>query len=93
MAHYYLDSSALVKRYAAEAGTAWVTALCAPSAGHTLNTVRVTGAEIVAALFRRVQVGSLALSDAQMAATRFRRDLLSQYDIVEVTGTSPGALV
>ncbi len=85
MAHYYLDSSALAKLYATETGTVWVTALCAPTTGHTLNIVRITGAEIVAALFRRVQIGSLTLADAQLAATRFRRDLSSRYEIIEVT--------
>lgn len=85
MAHYYLDSSALVKLYAAETGTAWVTTLCAPATGHTINLVRITGAELIAALFRRVQVGSLTLADAQLAAARFRRDLNSRYEIIEVT--------
>lgn len=85
MTHYYLDSSALVKLYAAETGTAWVTALCAPAAGHIVNIVRITGAEIIAALFRRVQIGSLTPPDAQVAAARFRRDLSSRYEIIEVT--------
>jgi len=40
--HYYLDSSALVKRYVAETGTDWVIDLCAPVAGHTLYTVRIS---------------------------------------------------
>ena len=85
MTHYYLDSSALVKRYAAETGSAWVTALCTPTTGHTVNIVRITGAEMIAALFRRVQIGSLTLPDAQLAAARFRRDLSSRYEIIEVT--------
>jgi predicted nucleic acid-binding protein len=45
--HYYLDSSALVKRYVAETGTGWVIDLCASDAGHTVYTVRISGAEIV----------------------------------------------
>ncbi len=35
MAVYYFDTSALVKRYVAEVGTAWMTTLCAPAAGNT----------------------------------------------------------
>ena len=66
-------------------GSVWVTTLCDPVAGHTLNIVRITGAEMIAALFRRVQVGSLTLADAQSAAVRFRHDLLGRYEIVEVT--------
>lgn len=85
MSHYYLDSSALVKRYVAEAGTGWVANLCATSAGHTLYTVRISGAEIVAALFLRVRTGTLAESDAQAAAAQFRADLRDRYQIVETT--------
>lgn len=85
MAVYYLDTSALVKRYVSEAGTAWVTALCAPAAGHTLNSARITCVELIAALFRRVQVASLTPADAQVAAARFRGDLRSQYELVEIT--------
>jgi hypothetical protein len=85
MAHYYLDSSALVKLYVAETGSAWVADLCTPAAGHTINLARITGAEMIAALFRRVQIGSVRLSDAQRAAARFRRDLSSRYELIEIT--------
>ena len=86
MAHYYLDSSALVKRYVAEAGTVWVDHLCDAASGHTLYTVRISAAEIIAALFRRVRVGSLSLSDAQAQATQFKADLAFDYQMIEVTG-------
>lgn len=36
MTAYFLDSSALVKRYVAEMGTVWVRAITAPSAAHTI---------------------------------------------------------
>ena len=85
MGHYYLDSSALVKRYVAEAGTGSVINLCATSADHTLYTVRISGAEIIAALFLRVRTGTLAESDAQAAATQFKADFRDRYQIVEAT--------
>lgn len=85
MGHYYLDSSALVKRYVSETGTTWIGGLCAASSGHTLYTVRITGAEIVAALFRRARAGALAVSDAQSAATQFKFDFRNRYQIVEIT--------
>ena len=53
MSHVYFDSSALVKRYVAEVGTSWIMGLCAPDTGNALYTVRISAAEIVAALFRR----------------------------------------
>lgn len=85
MPAYYLDTSALVKRYAAEAGTAWVTALIDPIAGHTLYTVRLTGVEMVAALNRKARTGELAPAQASSAIAAFRRAWLRRYRIVAVT--------
>jgi predicted nucleic acid-binding protein len=83
--HYYFDSSALVKRYVAEVGTEWVTDLCAADAGHTLYTVRISGAEIIAALYLRARTGTLAAPDAQTAAEQFKTDFRDRYQIVEIT--------
>jgi predicted nucleic acid-binding protein len=85
VAGYYVDSSGLVKRYVNEIGTPCVTSLCAAKAGYTIYTVRITAAEIVAALFRRVRIGTLDLARAQAAATQFRQDVQTRYQIVEVT--------
>ena len=85
MDHYYFDSSALVKRYVAETGTSWMNQLCATGADHALYTIRISGAEIVAALFRRARTGTLVVSDAQAAATQFRADFRARYQIVEAT--------
>ena len=85
MGHYYLDSSALVKRYIAEVGTSWVVDLCAPDVGNTLYTVRITGAEIVAAMFLRVRMGTLVVSDAQAVVKQFKAVFDDRYQIVEVT--------
>ena len=50
MAVYFLDTSAVVKRYVLETGTAWVQALTAPAAGHVLCVARITRPETVAAV-------------------------------------------
>ena len=84
MGHYYFDSSALVKRYVIETGTDWVNGLYADF-DHTIYLARITGAEIVAALFRRVRTGDLSPADAGKVATRFKQDFRSRYQIVEVT--------
>ena len=85
MAHFYLDSSALVKRYVTERGTAWIDGLCDAHAGHVIYTVRMSAAEIVAALFRRVRGGSLSLAAAQTEVAQFKLDLSDDYQVVEVT--------
>jgi predicted nucleic acid-binding protein len=85
VATYYLDTSALVKRYAMEAGTAWVTALINPGAGHTLYTVRLAGPELVAALGRKARTGELTSAQATSAIAAFRRAWTRRYRIVAAT--------
>jgi uncharacterized protein len=83
--HYYLDTSALVKRYVAEVGTDWIRRLYAVEAGNTLYTTRISGAEIAAAMFRKAREGALAVPDVQAAITRFKIDFRRRYQIVEIT--------
>jgi len=83
MAHYFLDSSGLVKRYVAEAGSGWVQNLCTP--GNTIYISRITGAEVIAAIFRRLRVGDLRLEDAQAVARQFKDDFGRTYRVIEVT--------
>jgi predicted nucleic acid-binding protein len=83
MAVYYLDTSALIKIYTQETGTAWIVNLTARSAGHNIYTVRVTGPEMIAALFRKARTGGISLADATRAAHGFRLDWQHQYWIIE----------
>jgi predicted nucleic acid-binding protein len=85
MAFWYLDTSALVKRYARETGSQWVLGITDPSAGHHLYTVRLTGPEMLAAFFRKVRTGDLTSAAAQRAIGDFKTDWGKQYRIVEVT--------
>ena len=85
MAVYYLDSSALVKRYAQEIGTTWIREITAPAAGHDIYLARITGPEIIAALFGKVRTREIIQADAIRAATHFRADFQMQYQIVELT--------
>jgi predicted nucleic acid-binding protein len=81
---FYLDTSALVKPYAQETGTDWIMAL-ADSPGQDLYTVRVTGPEMIAALFRKSRMKELPVEEARRAAYDFRQDWMSQYLILEVS--------
>jgi len=85
MAVYYLDTSALVKRYAQEPGTAWILDLTDIAAENDLYTVRVTGPEMIAALFRKARTGEVSPGEARRSAENFREDWHLQYQIVEVT--------
>lgn len=84
MTAYFLDSSALVKRYVAETGTAWIQALAVPSAHNTLLISRITWVEVLSALARRQREGSLPPASVTQAIQSFRYDLDTQYQVVEV---------
>jgi predicted nucleic acid-binding protein len=66
----YLDSSALVKRYVAEAGSAQVSRLIAQV--QLAGTCVITRAEVVAALSKAVRTQALTLDQATRAARAFR---------------------
>ena len=74
MAVYYLDSSALVKRYVHEAGTSWALAFSDPTVGHDICVGRITGPEIIAAFSRKVRTGGVAAEDAFRESEHFRTD-------------------
>jgi uncharacterized protein len=45
MAVHFLDSSALVKRYISETGSAWVSGLFDPALGHEIFVAAIAGVE------------------------------------------------
>lgn len=85
MAARYGDSSALVKLYVQETGSAWVTGLFDPVAANAIITALVTGAEIVSAIVRRSRMGSITAPDAAAAVRAFRSEFAGRYEIVPVT--------
>ncbi|HEY9611612.1 type II toxin-antitoxin system VapC family toxin [Allocoleopsis sp.] len=85
MTDYFLDSSALVKRYINETGSTWVNSLFNPALDNEAFIAAITPVEIVAAITRRARGGTLTLTDATAACNFFRSDLLSSYQVVELT--------
>lgn len=84
MAAYFLDTSAIVKRYVREVGTPWVRALTDRAVGHFLFVARIAEVEMTAALARRRRLGSLSPVEAGQALAAFRQDFAQQYRIVEI---------
>ncbi len=81
---YFLDSSALVKRYVPETGSNWVKAIANPQVGNTLIIARITWVEVLSALSRRQREGSLTATDVNQIIQTFRSDLNTQYQVIEV---------
>lgn len=88
MGRYFLDSSALIKRYLSdEPGHAWIAALCAPQAGHDILIAEVTIAEVVAAFCRMVRMTPRRLRPSQrdrLIVVFRQRDLPSSYIVQAV---------
>lgn len=84
MASYFCDSSGLVKRYASEVCTAWVQSITDPAAGNIIIVSRITGVEVVAAIWRKVREGTVSAADAMLMTDNFQDHFRRQYRVVEV---------
>ncbi len=91
MTVYFLDTSALVKRYVTEFGSNWVIAQCQPKAGNTIVISQAALVEAVAAFCRKTREQSIEqrISEAERDRniTLFKRDVRRQYTTVRVTST------
>ena len=83
MSTYYADSSALVKRYVTETGSAWVQALCNPEEGHVIALSHIGLVEIAAALGVKHRQGLLAASVRDGLLRDLQRDGRDQYWLID----------
>ncbi len=85
MAVYFVDSSALVKRYINEVGSVWVLNLFNPVLNNEVLIAAIASVEIVAAITRRIRGGSISVTDATATCNQFKNDLISEYQVIEIT--------
>jgi hypothetical protein len=87
MPAYFLDASALAKRYVAEPGLRWVRALFDPSLGNVVAISQASTVETVSAFCRKVWTtqGAISVADRDRLIALFRQDLRRDYSIVPVT--------
>ena len=88
MAAYFLDSSALVKRYAAETGSAWVENLTDPRSDNRIYVAAITHVEVIAAIARKKKGLLLSATAAAAAIARFENDLQTDLRVFDLTPTS-----
>jgi len=81
---FFFDSSAIVKNYVAETGTAWVQTLI-DTPTNRVYIARISGAEVVAAFVRRTRGNAISASDAGIAIRKFRYDFRSKFILVDVS--------
>lgn len=84
---YFVDSSALVKRYSNETGTTWVRSLVDPATGNQIFLARITRVEVVSAITRKNRSGGMSAVDAAAAIARLRLHLTNEYATINISST------
>lgn len=86
MGAYFLDTSALAKRYMIESGHIWVRSLCHGRASNSIYVAQVAQVEVIAALCRaqRERPPRLSIARRDRLIASFRRHL-RQYNVVSLT--------
>ena len=87
MAATYCDSSAIVKRYVVEVGSAWVRRMVARPVHHVLYTAALTEVEVRSALQRLVREGRLDTAQAQRLTQRMTQHFTRRYQVIQITRT------
>jgi len=86
MAAFFCDSSAIVKRYIAETGSAWLSAATTPKSNF-VYVARITFVEVVSAISRREKGNHIRATDADTARLTFEQDYLNEFLKVEISET------
>lgn len=84
---YFLDTSALVKRYVPELGSNWVQSITVPATGNFIAISQITWVEVRSALARRLREGSLSVDEVDQLVQDFRTDFDNQYEVIDVDRT------
>jgi predicted nucleic acid-binding protein len=80
---FFLDSSALVKRYLTETGSGWVLAFTDPAAGHAISIAELTQVEVAAALAARHRApGGITRAERDAAVGLLARHCAGEYTLV-----------
>ncbi|HKV37877.1 MAG TPA: type II toxin-antitoxin system VapC family toxin [Blastocatellia bacterium] len=85
MSVFFFDSSALVKRYANETGSAWVRTVTDPRQPNKIYIAAITGVEVISAIMKKVRTAEVQPADAQRAVGDFRNDFDNQYELFRVS--------
>ncbi|MBI5668247.1 MAG: type II toxin-antitoxin system VapC family toxin [Chloroflexi bacterium] len=85
MSYYFLDSSALVKRYIVETGTMWIRSITAPDTSNTIVIAHITQAEVVSGAMRRKREGLITSRTARAIRLLMDRHSSREYRVVGLT--------
>src|SRR6266705_1302623 len=81
MTLYFLDSSAIVKRYFQEPGHEWIETLHDPAQGHGLYIAQAALVEVVASICRKAREQNMPREERDSTIDDFRRDVQNTYSV------------
>lgn len=85
MTDYFLDASAVVKRYADEAGSAWVRQITDPQAQNAILLAEITLAEVAAALAAKQRAPKgITMEQRNRVLSRFLQDCDEHFTLVSI---------
>ena len=84
---YFLDTSALVKRYVPEIGSDWILSITDPATDNDLAISQITWVEVHSAFARRLRDGSLSAQRFDLIAQKVREDFENEYRVIDVDRT------
>lgn len=84
MSFFYLDSSALVKRYLPEVGSTWINTLTDSNSGHTILVSALTRVEAAAAIAARQRAGTITIQERNTAVALLFQHYQTEYRAVLV---------
>lgn len=94
MTVYFLDASAVVKRYLTEAGSEYIARLVDPSSANTIILAEISRVEVAAAIAARQRAGSqLTIKERDEAVALMLRHCDREYRMVPLTANVLGRAV
>ena len=87
MTTYYVDTSALAKRYVDETGSSWLRRRLTAEPLPSVVVVHLAIVEMTSALTRRMREGRLTQTEYAQLQSAFRSDCLNEYEIAVAAGS------
>lgn len=85
MSNYFLDSSALVKRYLTEAGSSWIHEITSLNTGNTVTIAEITLVEVAAALAARCRAPKgITRQERDAAVNLLAKHFETEYQLVPI---------
>jgi uncharacterized protein len=81
MGTYFLDTSAIVKRYVPERGQVRIMTLCDPAQGNDIYISQAALVEVVATICKKARERSISITDRNQLIDIFRQDIQNAYGI------------